>query len=73
MKSQHEFRKENLLRRFMKKWELGFSNKNGASEYGIIIENTHELVIGCINKDLAEHLIETHNNWLDNNFGKILS
>ena len=44
------------------KWELGYYDRGmGRGSFGILAENTKIVIIPELNKDLAEHIINSHN------------
>lgn len=47
-------------------WALGFNDRGmGHGDYGIIVKDTEKLVIGTIDRELAEHIINLHNKYLE--------
>ena len=44
------------------KWELGYYDRGmGRGSFGILAENTKIVIIPELNKELAEHIINSHN------------
>ncbi len=44
------------------KWAVGFHDRGlGHGDYGVIVEQTEEVVVPSISKEMAEHLVEAHN------------
>ena len=48
------------------KWAVGFHDRgHGHGDFGVIVEQTEEVVVPKISEEMAEHLVEVHNRAID--------
>ena len=48
------------------KWAVGFHDRGlGHGDFGVIVEQTDEVLVPKISRELAEHLVEAHNRAID--------